>query len=69
MGKCIMHSVVWLAWPSGLSAAPRVFLLSSRPLHFFFLGYPQLLPLNFFPYITFPPYLSPYFFISRSGFP
>jgi hypothetical protein len=33
------------------------------------LGYPQPLPLNFSSYITFPPYCSPYFFISRSGSP
>jgi hypothetical protein len=30
--------------------------------------YPQPLPLNFSPYITFSLYFSPYFFISRSGF-
>jgi hypothetical protein len=33
------------------------------------LGYPQPLPLNFSPYITFSSYFSPYFFISRNGFP
>jgi hypothetical protein len=32
-------------------------------------GYPQPLPLNFSPYITFSPYFLPYFFISRSGSP
>jgi hypothetical protein len=32
------------------------------------LGYPQPLPLNFSPYITFPLF-SPYFFIFRSGSP
>jgi hypothetical protein len=33
------------------------------------LDYPQPLPLNFSPYITFPPYFFPYCFISRSGSP
>jgi hypothetical protein len=32
-------------------------------------GYPQPLPLNFSPYITFLPYVSLYFFIYRNGFP
>jgi hypothetical protein len=33
------------------------------------LDYPQPLPLNFSPYITFSLYCPPYFFISRSGSP
>jgi hypothetical protein len=36
---------------------------------FLLLGYLQPLPLNFSPYITFPPYFPPYIFISRSGSP
>jgi hypothetical protein len=42
-------------------------LLTDFPLFLGLLGYPQPLPLNFSPYITFSPYFSSYFFISRSG--
>jgi hypothetical protein len=47
---------------------PYFKLYSFRPVKQVILGYPQPLPLNFFPYITFPP-IFPLFFDLPQRFP